>query len=320
MLTTDQKLELFYWMRLTRTFDDRMLNHWKQGRGVGGTFAQRGHEAVSVGAAYALGPDDVIAPMHRDLGAYLQRGLTPRRIFANLLGRQTGVTRGRDANLHGLGDLSLGIIGLISHLPHSLPVALGAATSFTYRGEKRVAMTFIGDGSTSTGLFHETLNMAAVYHAPLVVIIENNQYAYSTPLSQQMKVQDLAGRAAVYGVTGVRVDGNDIEAVYEASREAVDRARNGGGTSLIETMTMRMLGHAVHDGADYVPPDLLASWEARDPIRRYAERLLADGTATRSDLDDIVARCEREVDDAVAFAEASPWPDPATVSEGVYAR
>ncbi|MGE3842764.1 MAG: thiamine pyrophosphate-dependent dehydrogenase E1 component subunit alpha, partial [Vicinamibacterales bacterium] len=176
------------------------------------------------------------------------------------------------------------------------------------------------DGATSTGLFHETLNMAAVYHAPLVVIIENNQYAYSTPLSQQMKVQDLAGRATVYGVAGARVDGNDVEAVYEASREAVERARNGGGATIIEAMTMRMLGHAVHDGADYVPADLLESWEARDPIRCYAERLVAEGGATRSDLDDIVAKCEREVDDAVAFAEASPWPDPATVSEGVYAR
>lgn len=320
MLTTSQRLELYYWMQLTRTFDDRMLNHWKQGRGVGGTFAQRGHEAVSVGSAYALGPGDVIAPMHRDLGAYLLRGLTPRRIFANLLGRETGVTRGRDANLHGLGDLELGIIGLISHLPHSLPVALGAATSFTYRGEPRVAMTYIGDGATSTGLFHETLNMAAVYNAPLVLIVENNQFAYSTPLTQQMKVQDLAGRAAIYGLPGFVVDGNDVEAVYDVTRAAVDRARQGGGTTLIEATTMRMLGHAVHDGAEYVPKELLASWEARDPLRRYAERLIAEGAATREALDEIVARCDGEVEDAVAFAEASPWPDPATVSEGVYAR
>ena len=134
-----------------------------------------------MGAGYALGPDDVVAPMHRDLGCYLLRGLTPRRIFANLLGRATGVTAGRDANLHGLGDLSLSIIGFISHLPHSLPVALGVAMSFVYRHEPRVALTFTGDGASSTGLFHETLNMAAVWNAPFVLIVENNQYAYSTP-------------------------------------------------------------------------------------------------------------------------------------------
>jgi pyruvate dehydrogenase E1 component alpha subunit len=319
MLTTKQRLELYYWMALTRAFDDRMLAHWKQGRGVGGTFSERGHEATSVGAAYALGPEDVIAPMHRDLGAYLLRGMTARRIFANLLGRATGVTAGRDANLHGLGDLGLNIIGLISHLPHSLPVALGAAMSFVYRGEPRVAMTFTGDGGSSTGLFHETLNMAGLYNAPLVVVLENNQYAYSTPLAQQMKVADFAGRAAAYGLAGVRVDGNDVEAVHRVVREAVDRARAGGGPTLVEAETMRMLGHAIHDGAEYVPRDLLAAWEARDPVRRYRDLLLSTGAATPDEIDAIARRCTDEIEDAVAFAEASPWPDPGRVTEGVYA-
>ncbi len=187
MLNSEQRLELYYWMRLTRAFDDAMLAWWKQGRGVGGTFSQRGHEATSVGAAATLLPDDVIAPMHRDLGAYLLRGLTPRRIFAGLLGRATGVTGGRDANFHGMSDMDLKIIGFISHLTHSLAAAVGVAMSFTYRNEARVALAFVGDGSTSLGLFHEAMNLAAVQQAPLVVVVENNQYAYSTPLAQQMR-------------------------------------------------------------------------------------------------------------------------------------
>ncbi len=319
MLTDAQKLDLYYWMRLTRVFDEQMLAIWKQGRGVGGTFSQRGHEAIGVGAAFALAPDDIVAPMHRDLGCYLVRGLTPRRIFANLLGRATGVTAGRDANLHGMGDLSLGLIGFISHLPQSLPVALGVAMSFRYRHEPRLALTMVGDGASSSGAFHETLNMAAVYQAPLIVIVENNHYAYSTPLDQQRRLADIAYHADSYGMPGLIVDGNEVEAVYEAVSQAAARARAGGGPTLIEAKTMRMLGHAIHDGAEYVPRDLLAVWEAKDPIRRFEAALLAAGVADQVELDEIGVRCQTEVEDAVAFADSSPWPDPATVTDGVYA-
>lgn len=318
-LTNDQRLKLYYWMLLTRVFDETMVTMWKQGRGVGGAFSQRGHEAISVGAAYALTPDDVIAPMHRDLGAYLLRGITPQRIFGNLLGRANGVTGGRDANLHGMGDMNLNVIGFISHLPHSLPVALGAAMSFVYRGEPHVALTFTGDGASSAGLFHETLNMAAVWNAPLIVIVENNQYAYSTPLHQQMKSPEIAARGAAYGIPGVAVDGNDVEAVYAVVQEAVDRARRGEGPTLIEAKTMRMLGHAIHDGAEYVPRELLAEWELRDPVKRYRQRLLDAGITDETELAEIAQRVEVEIADAVAYAEASPLPDPATVEQGVYA-
>jgi TPP-dependent pyruvate/acetoin dehydrogenase alpha subunit len=319
LLAPQQKLELYYWMRLTRTFDDRMLAHWKQGRGVGGTFSQRGHEAISIGAGYALEPDDIVAPMHRDLGTFLLRGITPRRMFANLLGRATGVTNGRDVNLHGVGDLNFGIFGFISHLPHSLPVGLGAAMSFRYRDEPRVALSFTGDGASNAGLFHETLNMAALYNAPWVVLVENNLYAYSTPVAETMKVTDIARRADGYGIPGVIVDGNNVEAVYAVTKEAIERARSGGGPTLIEAKTMRMLGHAVHDGAEYVPAELLAEWEQRDPIRLYDAKLIAEGIADRAELDEIGQRCTVEVEDAVAFAEASPWPEPASVWDGVYA-
>ena len=318
-LAPADRLELYYWMRLTRTFDDRMVAMWKQGRGVGGTFSQRGHEAVTVGAASALAPDDVVAPMHRDLGCNLVRGLSPERIFGNLLGRASGVSGGRDANVHGMGDLSLGIIGFISHLPHSMPVALGAAMAMKSRREPRVALTFTGDGGSSAGLFHETLNMASVYGAPFVVVVENNQYAYSTPLHQQMKVPDIAPRASGYGMPGVTVDGNDVEVVRTAVLEAVTRAREGGGPTLVEAKTMRMLGHAIHDGAEYVPRELLAEWARRDPVVTYARRLGDEGAATPAELEEIDARAAEEVEQAVATAEASPLPDPATVGHGVYA-
>lgn len=318
-LNRDQKIELYYWMCLTRTMDDMAVALWKQGRGVGGMFSQRGHEAISVGTGFALAPEDVVAPMHRDLGCYLLRGMTPRRILSNLLARATGFSRGRDANMHGAGDLSLNIVGFISHLPQSLPVALGVAMSFTYRQERRVALTYCGDGSASEGLFHETMNMAALYNAPFIMIIENNQYAYSTPLNQQMKIPEIAQRAAAYGMPSEVVDGNDVEAVYTVTKAAVERARNGGGPALIEAKTMRMMGHAIHDGAEYVPRELLAEWEKRNPVLLYEQKLLTAGLIDQPEIDEIKQRCQVEITDAIEYAEASPFPDPATVEDGVYA-
>ena len=319
-LTAEQKLELYYWMILTRTFDERMVALYRQGRGLGGVFSQRGHEAISVAVGYALEADDIVAPMHRDLGTYLLRGMAPRRVFSNMLGRATGITRGRDANLHGSGDMSLGLVGFISHLPLSLPVALGVAMSFRYRNEPRVALTFCGDGSASAGIFHETMNMAALYQAPYVLILENNQYAYSTPVAKQTRETDFSKRAIGYGIPGLRVDGNDVEVVYEAVKEAIERARAGGGPSIIETTTMRMLGHAIHDGAEYVPRELLAHWEAKDPVINFARKLVESGVTDRDELDEIGQRAAVEIEDAINFAESSPFPDPATVAEGVYAE
>lgn len=318
-LSVAQKLELYYWMRLTRTYDDMMVAYWRQGRGLGGVFSQRGHEATSVGSGYALAPEDVVAPMHRDIGCYFLRGMTPRRIFANMLGRATGVSGGRDVNLHGVGDLSLQIVGFISHLPQSLPVALGVAMSFTYRKEKRVAMTYVGDGSSSAGLFHETLNLAAVQRAPFVLIAENNQYAYSTPLTQQMPVEHMADRAAAYNIPCVIVDGNDVEAVYYATKAAIERARAGLGPALVECKTMRMLGHAIHDGAEYVPRALIEEWEKRNPVELFERKLIDQGITDQAEIDEIKQRCEVEVADAIEFAEQSPFPDPSTVMDGVYA-
>lgn len=316
---SDLVLDLHYWMRLTRTLDNQLIALWKQGRGVGTTFNQRGHEAISVGAGLALDPDDVAAPLHRDLGCFLVRGMSPRRLMANQLGRATGVTGGRDGNLHGCGDLSLNLVGFISHLPQTMPVALGAAMSFSYRSEPRVALTFVGDGSSCTGVFHESLNLAAVRRAPLVVVLENNQYAYSTPLHQQMAIDRLSVRAKAHGMDSDTVDGNDVEEVHRTVKQAVDKARQGGGPTLIEAVTMRMLGHAIHDGAEYVPQTLLDDWEDRDPLRLYEEKLVSRKLVDEDYLARVEEKCREIVADAVDFAESSPWPDPNTVSDRVYA-
>jgi TPP-dependent pyruvate/acetoin dehydrogenase alpha subunit len=319
-LPPDRLAQAHYWMRLTRALDDRGTFLHKQSKIVGGFFSQIGHEALSVAAGMALAPEDVCAPMHRDLGTYLVRGMHPRRILAQFLGRAAGPSGGRDANLHGMGDYSLNLVGFISHLPASTGVIAGVAHAFKLKGEPRVAMAFFGDGSASEGLAHESLNWASVFDLPMVVICENNQYAYSTPLARQMKIEHIADRAAAYGMPGVIVDGNDFCAVYAAASEAVARARSGGGPTLIECKTMRMRGHAIHDNMAYVPRDLLAEWERRDPIARLEHHMRERGLLDDAALAALLARLEAELDEAQAFAEASPFPDPAEVTRGVYAE
>lgn len=315
---TQQLLTAYRWMRLTRTVDEAIRTLWLTGKGVGGTFNQIGHEAISVGSVMGLRPDDVVAPMHRDLGAYLVRGMTPRRLLAQQLGRATGVSGGRDANIHGCGDLELGIIGFISHLPQSLPVAVGAAMAFRHRHDPRVALTFTGDGGAITGLFSESLNLAALESAPVVVVVENNQYAYSTPVAAHSANTDIAERARVIGVDAVDVDGNDIEAVLNTVGAAIDAARDGAGPRVVVAQTMRMLGHAIHDGAEYVPPELTTEWKQRDPIDMLEARLRTLGT-TGDQIEAINTETRAEVDEAVEFALLSPMPDPATVENGVWA-
>ena len=311
-------LDLLYWMRLTRALDERCEALFKQGRIPGTIFSQIGHEALAVGSAYALEDGDVIAPLHRDLGAYLVRGMTPGRVIAQALGRVGAPSRGRDVNTHGLGDLSLDILGYVSHLPQAMSVALGAAFALRYRGTDRVALTYFGDGSFSEGGAHEALNLAAVLDAPVVFILENNQYAYSTPLKHQSRLQHLVSRAEAYGIPGVQVDGNDVLAVLEATVDAVARGRRGEGPTLIECLTMRMRGHAIHDPADYVPEELLAEWEQRDPIRAFETRLRDDDTLDDAGSTRIDERIRRELEEAVAWAESSPLPDPATLEDGVF--
>jgi len=317
-LSRERQLELYRFLKLNRLVEDRLTNLYRQGKVVGGLYGSRGQEAVSVGTAYALGPADIVAPLIRNLGVMLVRGVSPREVFTQYMARGTSPTGGKDCNLH-FGDLKRGLISPISMLGALVPVMAGVGLAAKLQHRSYVAMTYIGDGGTSTGDFHEGMNVAAVLGVPLVVVAEHNGYAYSTPTARQMKIKDLAQRAAAYGIPARTVDGNDVLAVYEAARAMIETARAGGGPQLLEVKTFRMKGHAEHDDASYVPKELVEQWRAKDPIDRFERHLLAGELATQDELDAIVGRINAELDAEVDFALASPMPPPERAREGVYA-
>src|SRR3954449_10849116 len=271
LLTHDDRALLLRYMLLQRLSEERGLALYKQGKVPGSFYDGCGQEAVCVGSAFALGPRDRMCILHRDLGAHFVRGVTPDRYLANYMGREGGVTGGRDGNMH-FGDRELGCVGMVSMLPDMAQVATGMALAMKMRGEPRVAMTFFGEGSTANGVWHEAMNVAGVRQLPVVFVLENNQFAYSTPNDHEFAV-DPVERAAAYGFPGVKVDGNDVEAVFEAAAEACERARRGGGPTLIEAETMRMHGHGAHDDMRYVPKELFERWAQRDPIDTYEQKL-----------------------------------------------
>ncbi len=311
-------LKIYYYLKLTRGLEQRVIILYRQGKIIGGVYISAGEEAIAVGSASALEPDDVIAPSHRDLGANLMKGITPKEYLAQYLARQTGLTRGRDGNVH-YGDIRRGVIGFISPMADLLPVAAGVGLAFKLRRERRVVAAFFGDGASSRGDFHEALNFAAVMKLPVIFICHNNQFAYSTPLEKQMAVEHIADRAKAYGMPGTTVDGNDVLAVRSAVADAASRAREGGGPSLVEGKTMRMRGHAEHDDASYVPAAMLEEWRKRDPIDRFEaylrDRKLLDDTTAK----EIGDRLSKEIEEAVSFAESSPFPDAKDLIKGVYA-
>jgi len=316
-LGRDEQFEIYRWLKLNRLVEDRLTNLYRQGKVVGGLYSSRGQEAVSVGSAYALEPQDVVAPLIRNLGALLVRGVEPREVFTQYMARATSPTGGKDCNLH-FGDLSRGLVSPISMLGALIPVMAGVALAAKYQRKNYVALTYIGDGGTSTGDFHEGMNLAAVLEVPLVVIAEHNGYAYSTPTARQMKIRDLAQRAGAYGIPATIVDGNDVLAVYEATRRAVEAARSGGGPRMVEVKTFRMKGHAEHDDAGYVPKELFETWKARDPIERFERHLLGGDLASQEALDAVVSELNQRLDSDVDFALASPFPPPERALEGVY--
>ena len=318
-LSPDRLLELLYYMRLQRAVEDRGVKLYYQGRIPGAYFTGWGHEAIAVGATASLSPNDLLAPMHRDLAAYIMRGIAVGEVFAQFLDREGGPTRGRDGNIH-MGDPRRGVLPFISHMAASVPVAAGMALACRQRGEPRVVLTFFGDGATSTGAWHEGVNFAAVFRLPLVLVLENNQYAYSTPLDHQTAARAFVDKAPGYGIPGVAVDGNDVLAVYEASAQAVARARGGAGPTLIECRTLRVRGHSEADKSSYVPKALLDEWAARDPIARFERELRASGVLRDENDEAMRTRIAEDVEDGLTWAEASPEPDPATVAHGVYAE
>jgi TPP-dependent pyruvate/acetoin dehydrogenase alpha subunit len=318
-LSPEQLVELHRLMLLNRMVEERLGNLYRQGKVVGGLYSSLGQEGISVASAYALRDGDKIGPMIRNLGAMLVKGVQPREVFCQYMAREGGPTFGRDCNLH-FGDLDRDLVAPISMLGALIPVMAGMALASQMRGEKNVMMTYIGDGGSSTGDFHEGLNLAAVWKLPLVLICENNGYAYSTPTSMQMANPRMVDRAKAYGVRGERIDGNDVTAVYHAVRKAARHARSGKGPALIEAMTFRMKGHAEHDDAGYVPSELVESWRERDPILRLERHLLDKGLATREELDALVEPMKAQIDADTDWALASPMPRPEFARGGVFAE
>jgi len=317
-LTREQHLDLYYYMQLNRQLEERMVRLFRQNKIVGGLYSSLGQEAIPVGTAYALEPRDWLAPMIRNIGALLVKGFKPRDIFTQHMAKYTSPTFGKDGTSH-FGDLKLRhTVSPISMLGDLIPVMTGVAMAGRYLGQNIVTLTWIGDGGSSTGAFHEGLNFAATQHAPFVLVLENNQWAYSTPVSRQVPLKDLADRARAYGIPCKTVDGNDVVAVYSVAKDAVDECRAGNGPVLIEAKTMRMKGHAQHDPAEYVPKEMFEYWKARDPIARYERYLTESRIWDAKQKSEIDARIERELDEDQKFAEESPLPPPEVAEKGAY--
>ncbi len=309
---------MLYYLKLARESElriERVL--YRQGKIPGGVYTGRGQEAIGVGSAIQLVEGDVVLPSHRDFSSFVIRGIALRDVFCNWMGRANAPARGRDNTLH-IGDLNLGIIPIISHLGDTCPVACGVATVLKRRGKANVALVHFGEGTTSRGDVHEAMNLASVMKLPVLFICNNNAYAYSTPTEKQFAVTDLSVRGSAYGMRGVKVDGNDVLAVYAAVKQAIARARGGEGPSFIECKTFRMTGHSAHDMAEYVPETLIQKWARKDPILRFEKALLARRILTPQRVQDLEQTIQKEIDEAVAYAEASPLPEGSTATEGVY--
>jgi TPP-dependent pyruvate/acetoin dehydrogenase alpha subunit len=313
------QLDFLVEMKRMRAIEEKATELFHAGRTVGRVYTGRGQEAIPVGSTFALGAEDAVAPMNRDLATHLIRGVTVREVFCQYMGRANSSNRGKDAGLHMSAPEKGIVVNMISNIPASLPVAVGVALTFKIRGQERVALTYFGDGATSTGSFHEGVNFAAVRHLPIVLICENNQWAISTPTEKQFALEQLVERASGYGLPGVQVDGNDVLDVYRATKEAAARARRGEGPTFIEAVTMRMDGHSVTDPAQYVPAEMMEDWQRRDPIARFSahlreQEILDDATAAR-----IEEQIATEIEDAVSFAESSPSLPPEAAIADVYA-
>jgi pyruvate dehydrogenase E1 component alpha subunit len=305
-------------MLITRGIEERGHILYKQGKIPGSFYTGRGNEGAAVGVATAMGLDDVGAPLHRDMGVHITRGVEPWRIFANYMGRVDGPTRGRDGNVH-MADSRLGLIAMVSHLPAMLPVAVGAALAFRIREERRVSVGWFGEGSAARGDAHEAMNLAGVRRLPIVFICDNNQWAYSTPTHLGFASEHIADRAESYGFGGIVVDGTDVLTVYREAKRAIEKARAGEGPTLIECMTLRMEGHAVHDDAFYVPKDMFEAWAKHDPIERFRRWLHEHADLRDEEEDELSAEVKKLLHDAIKRAEESPLPDASDLTDGVYA-
>jgi TPP-dependent pyruvate/acetoin dehydrogenase alpha subunit len=317
-LDREDLLGIYRHLLTTRGIEERGHILYKQGKIPGSFYTGRGNEAAAVGVATAMGPDDVGTPLHRDMGVHVVRGVEAWRIFAQFMGRIDGPTKGKDGNVH-MADDRLGLIAMVSHLPAMLPVAVGCALAFRIREEKRVALGWFGEGASARGDTHESMNLAGVRRLPMVFICDNNQWAYSTPTHLEYAVEHIADRAKAYGFEGVVVDGTDVLAVHREAKKAIEKAREGGGPTLIECLTLRMEGHAVHDDAFYVPKEMFEEWAKRDPLERFRSWLRENAEFTDEQEDEIRAEVKKLLNDAIKRAEDSEIPDTSTLLEGVFA-
>src|SRR6187431_750014 len=307
-LSPDQLLEMFYWLKLIRGFDERLSILVKQGKVRSGVYTGIGQEAIIVGTCYGLKSDDFICPLHRDLGSFLMKGVDARTMMSQMFAKETGLSKGRDSALHS-GVSELGIFGNTSMLGANLPVAAGIALTYKMDQRDNVVVAYFGEGASNTGDFHEALNIAGVQRLPILFICENNQYAYSVPVEKSMAIDDVADRAEGYGFDGVAINGNDVLAVYQAVQGALARARKGEGPTLIECKTYRWHGHSEHDKAFYRTNEELAMWKSRDPIPTFTTHPKGLHVPTEQHLNETEARVKATIDDAVEFAMNSPDPD-----------
>lgn len=301
-----------------RAFEDRMHSMYRAGDLLGSYYSGNWHEAISVGTMAAMEERDYYCPLHRDVGGHLMRGMPPEQIMGSFMGKSIAPTGGRDGTLH-YGRLDLNTYNPPSHIPANYPVATGMAFAAKYRGEDRVAVAICGDGSTSRADFHESVNIAGAMQLPAVFQVQNNQIAMGTKLSMQTNSGSFAIKAAAYGIPGIKCDGTDVIAVYDAMKEAIDRARAGGGPTLVEAVTMRMHGHAEHDGAEYVDPALKEEWGKRDPVELYEKRLIEAGVISEEEAAETREAARKWAIAARKIAITAPMPDPTNIEEGVYA-
>src|SRR5438874_9317345 len=304
-LSSDQLMEMFYWLKLIRAFDMRLSTLVKQGKVRSGVYTGIGQEAIIVGTCFGLRREDFICPLHRDLGAFLMKGVDARTMMSQMFAKTTGLSKGRDSALHS-GVNELGIFGNTSMLGANLPVAAGLGYTFKIEKSDNVVIAYFGEGASNVGDFHEALNFAGVQQLPIVFICENNQYAYSVPLEKSMAIDDVAIRAESYGFDGVAINGNDVLAVYQATQGALARARGGDGPTLIECKTYRWHGHSEHDKAFYRTDEELAMWKSRDPIPTFTTYLQSRNVLDDARLKEVEGRVASNIDEAVALAMNAP--------------
>ena len=306
---SDLKIEMYKTMHLVRRFESRAAELFKNGKFPGWIHVCTGQEASATGACLALRQDDAICPTHRGHGQCLAKGMAPKKMMAELYGKKTGSSMGRGGSMH-LADKDQGILCGIAILGGGLPFGSGVAMAAKLRQTDRVVLGFFGEGASNEGIVHETMNMAAVWNLPMIFFCESNQYAELSHRDFHLKVESVASRGPGYGMPGVTVDGNDVLAVYEATKAAVDRARAGEGPSLIDAITCRWDGHYVGDPMAYRVEGDLEEWMKKCPIERFEKTLLGDGILDEAAKNSIIAEIDQSIDDALEFAEQSPYPEP----------